>query len=69
MASQDTYDLRLAHCPEPSCGYRVSRRSLLAVDERCPKCHGYWLSEFLEDGHGRPPWIPGVPAGIWMDMA
>lgn len=55
MATQDTYDLRLAHCPEPSCGYRVSRRSLLVVDSLCPKCRGYRLSDFVEDGHCWPP--------------
>lgn len=61
MPSQDTYELRLAHCPEPSCRYKLSHRSYLAIvaggrhDPLCPACGGYRVSEFREDGRVLPP--------------
>lgn len=58
MPDQDRYTLRMVHCPEGSCGYQVTHRAQVQLDDvdpLCPKCQGHRLSEFV-DFH-RPPVI------------
>lgn len=49
VCDQDTYELRLLHCPE-GCGYRATHRVVeSAKSALCPRCGGAELGMFRDD--------------------